>query len=571
MNSITSTTTTSVISTSPSNKTRSVSYPSASSTTTSGMNIISTSPSNKTRSVSYPSASRLFSSPERNSANTKDDSLFEISSSLSGNTSNTSTEENPSRFSEREPITSALASEYRSPSNSSSSPGISGISRNSDICVTVNTHSSTTTTSTTSVIDSYLSAPLLSPSSVTYSSLSNGSLTSPSVFPSPCIASAQNISTSSPNLAVNNDNDATPSTNELMANVGPINYPTPEHLTSTSGIPLWRKRSNSDIHDQEIDPIGLQQTMIYLVTHLDKVTSRFDELQSKVDIMQKAMFTTLDTKLGSSFQAYAGEIQTNLDKYKLQLNTDLETQLHAVVEDNKEIRRTWDSHMEGIRMRVHRVVNDDTENDDDDDDDDDSSIGSNQIENDFSIHQLNATVASLKDENFRLDCRLIEVEQYSRRESLVISGIPGNVTQRNLESTVLEIMYHMGFEKLVRDDIVACHRLHAPRNSRYPARVIVKFLNRKIVEWSLTHTENLDIVREKMGLNLQISESICAKNMEVLKMCKWLSDEGLINNYYTRNGFVKVVVEDGDDPVKIVHPEVLRKKFDGIPTFSTFS
>ena len=236
--------------------------------------------------------------------------------------------------------------------------------------------------------------------------------------------------------------------------------------------------------------------------------------------------------------------------------------MSQVLEDNEELRRSWDTHMEGIRIRVHNIIDDESE-DEDENDDIDSTIAND----DQNTLQLWAAVHSLKKEVLDMDCRLIEVEQYSRRESLVISGIPGNVPQKDLERTVLNILYFMGFEHLREDDIVACHRLWAPRNSRHPARVIVKFLNRKVVEWCLSHLETLENVSKNMGLTLSLSESICAKNNETSRICKWLVDEGQIYKFFTRNGFVKIVAKEGDNPEKILHPELLREKFDNIPDF----
>ena len=70
-----------------------------------------------------------------------------------------------------------------------------------------------------------------------------------------------------------------------------------------------------------------------------------------------------------------------------------------------------------------------------------------------------------------------------------------------------------------------------------------------------------------MGLDLRISESICGKNYETVKIAKWLQDEGHIHKHYTRNGFVKIIERDGDNPVRISHPKLLRQRYDGIPTF----
>ncbi len=118
----------------------------------------------------------------------------------------------------------------------------------------------------------------------------------------------------------------------------------------------------------------------------------------------------------------------------------------------------------------------------------------------------------------------------------------------------------MGLE-LRPDDIAACHRLYNPPRSRYPARVIVRFVNRKGVDWCLSHPENLRNVKNALGLNIRFFESLSAKNTESLRVCKMLYDDHHIHKYYTRNGFVKVIENEGDEPVKICHPKMLRDRF----------
>ena len=124
---------------------------------------------------------------------------------------------------------------------------------------------------------------------------------------------------------------------------------------------------------------------------------------------------------------------------------------------------------------------------------------------------------------------------------------------------------------LSSDDIVAAHRLGRPKNSRSPARVIVKFLNRKCVEWCLSHRSDVKYVKKEMNVNLRFYDSLCAKNEETLKMAEWLSAEGLIHRYFMRNGFVKIVVDEGDKPYKLKHPQSLRDKFEYIPDFLFYS
>ena len=147
---------------------------------------------------------------------------------------------------------------------------------------------------------------------------------------------------------------------------------------------------------------------------------------------------------------------------------------------------------------------------------------------------------------------------------MVISGIPGSVPQNQLQAKVLEILGLIGF-KLIPDDISACHRLGRPVDG-YPAKVIVRFVNRKIANFCLDHRDDLQSQAwEQLRYNLRFFPSLCSKNEESLKICKWLLQEKKITNFYVRNGFVKVVFAEGGNPTKIAHPHVLRRQFSDIP------
>ena len=164
-----------------------------------------------------------------------------------------------------------------------------------------------------------------------------------------------------------------------------------------------------------------------------------------------------------------------------------------------------------------------------------------------------------------LDTRIIECEQYSRRENLVISGIPESVSQDQLEQKVIEIIGLSGL-RIVPDAITACHRMYNPPQSRYPAKVVVRFCNRKAVNFCMDHRDDLQQkAYNQLRLNLRFFSSLCAKNQESLRICKWLKQENRIHDHYIRNGFVKVVDEEHGRPWKASNPSMLRKKFEDIP------
>ena len=502
------------------------------------------------------------------------------------------------------------------------------------------THSSSVnTTPTTSLVSSYLSTSLVSPVrssssplAITLTSFSLSpncisSTSSPATLPklvekllapsdvsspkSPqipadptfTIASSQSSSHESPIIQDSVSSVESPQTSSLVSHpscnaeqsFSPVNtsassadtvqdFPSVATVNAqnVTSIPLWKRKvtptdHNSNFTEFEVDAVGLQHVLTFLISKTDTLSAQCEELKSKNEIMQNSIISTIGSNLDHKFVSLRNDFLTsfeNLDGESTirqcteicnEMNDDITKRLDEVLKDNDDMRKVWDTHMGRIRHRVHSVI-------DDEDDvltsDDDEDRPVHLSPTDIKLNRLKAEIKSLQAENHKLDVRLIEVEQYSRRESLVFSGIPANIAQKDLELKVLEIMYHLGYQgstQLTHDDISACHRLWQPPSSRNPARVIVKFTNRKVVEWTLAHKSNLAKVRENLGLNLEVSESICAMNSESLKICKGLLDEGRIVKYYTRNGFPKVVVGEYDAPVKINHPNVLRERFEGIP------
>ena len=159
-----------------------------------------------------------------------------------------------------------------------------------------------------------------------------------------------------------------------------------------------------------------------------------------------------------------------------------------------------------------------------------------------------------------LDVRIIECEQYSRRECLIINGIPASVKDEQLESTVINILNKLQIYIGGRD-ISAIHRLGVTKDIRYPARVIVKFINRKILDLCHEKSEYLPGLQQELRMNIRFHESLAQLNQESLRLCKWLKTNGKIHDHFLRNGFSKIVVAADEKPIKVPHPLFLRDKF----------
>ena len=64
-----------------------------------------------------------------------------------------------------------------------------------------------------------------------------------------------------------------------------------------------------------------------------------------------------------------------------------------------------------------------------------------------------------------------------------------------------------------------------------------------------------------LKMNLRFYESLATLNQEALKISEYLEREGLIEKFYLRNGFVKIIVAQNDNPIRVDHPDLLREMF----------
>ena len=123
-------------------------------------------------------------------------------------------------------------------------------------------------------------------------------------------------------------------------------------------------------------------------------------------------------------------------------------------------------------------------------------------------NKLNKEIYNLNEEFYYMDCKIIENNQYARRESVIISGIPESIDQNHLEGEVLHILRSIGLTSLSSYHISACHRLFKKKNDRFPAQTIIRFTNRKIVNFCLENRNRLLELKDYLKMNLRIYESL---------------------------------------------------------------
>ena len=117
------------------------------------------------------------------------------------------------------------------------------------------------------------------------------------------------------------------------------------------------------------------------------------------------------------------------------------------------------------------------------------------------INNLNDIIIKrLQDENVILRNRCSnKLEQYGRRNNIIISGIPDSVKTEDLKESVTEILSDIDV-KVTTNDIEACHRVGKSDNKIGSTKTIVRFVNRKSGKQALHNKNNFPKSRKNMNL-----------------------------------------------------------------------
>ena len=131
------------------------------------------------------------------------------------------------------------------------------------------------------------------------------------------------------------------------------------------------------------------------------------------------------------------------------------------------------------------------------------------------------------------------VDQYSRRNNVEISGIPQSVSDNQLEEKVVDILKAIDVNNTT-NEIEACHRLGKKNKN-----VIVRVINRKHCLKALRKKKNLKAIdKNAIGIsnaNLFISENLTPTNSKLAFNCRNLKRDIEIEKCYTINEIVHIV------------------------------
>ena len=108
----------------------------------------------------------------------------------------------------------------------------------------------------------------------------------------------------------------------------------------------------------------------------------------------------------------------------------------------------------------------------------------------------------MRDTCRKLEQKLVEfefstnnLEQYGRRNNVIISDIPDSVDNNQLEGPVTEILTDININ-VASNDIEACHRIGKKDSRIGSTKTIIRFVNRKHAKQALYNKKKLPQVKK---------------------------------------------------------------------------
>ena len=156
--------------------------------------------------------------------------------------------------------------------------------------------------------------------------------------------------------------------------------------------------------------------------------------------------------------------------------------------------------------------------------------------------KLNSELLIVRNVNQNLQNRIMNLEkqqskseQYNRQNNVEVSGILNEVSDQNLEETLIGICKDSGIDINILD-IEGCHRLPLGRNAtKTTKRVIVKFVNRKHLEAMLQHKK--DISKKS---KVFVSHPLCPYYWFLWRKCKELQRKDQVNQVFCLGAIITI-------------------------------
>ena len=159
-----------------------------------------------------------------------------------------------------------------------------------------------------------------------------------------------------------------------------------------------------------------------------------------------------------------------------------------------------------------------------------------------------------------LECRVADLEQYTRLNDIIVSGLEtkprsyaraaravGEPTEPDLDSLELQVVNFFDSKGIKVDsrDIEACHPLPTKNKSMKPA-IIIRFVNRK------KKTEMIKQGKKLRGTNVYLNDHLTKKNADIARQARIMRKQGLIQSTWTYNCKVIIKLNGPPEEAKIL-------------------
>lgn len=151
-------------------------------------------------------------------------------------------------------------------------------------------------------------------------------------------------------------------------------------------------------------------------------------------------------------------------------------------------------------------------------------------------------VKSLRSQIKSLERRVEDLEQYSRRSCVKVSGFPESVDEKSTDSAILKIAAEMQVP-LKPDEISRSHRLPSRRESTRPRDIVVRFTTYNKRRLFLSSRSKLKGSPSMKG-SVYINEHLTRQRSEVFYQCRKAKKAGKLLDTWSYDGRIMVKLLD---------------------------
>ena len=146
-----------------------------------------------------------------------------------------------------------------------------------------------------------------------------------------------------------------------------------------------------------------------------------------------------------------------------------------------------------------------------------------------NVNDMSATIESLKG--------CFRQEQYSRRNCLLIHGLPESKNENTDELVIDAFKEKMG-EEIEKNEVDRSHRIDAPKKNGKSRPITIKFVRYN------TRCKIFKNKKKLKGKNISVTESLTKKRMEALKKAR--EDHGFENVWSSEGKILYKDVSEGN-------------------------